>query len=443
MRESILVTFICQNEMYAIKRQNSLPIFPGYHSFPGGKVDKEDHLDDWPNLYPQTAKHPKHLMNAMRRELIEEVAVDIDLLIKNNDVIELNAVGVAITPDFNPYRFKNYYYVIVIKNRPVIKIEDREIEYGEWKSPKEYLVSYKNNKMLIVPPMLKMIEAMDRGEMSTQHDFELTYDKVHEVPMIESLFGVKQFLPLSNTFPPANRTNCFLIGDQKKVCIDPSPCNLEEYRKLKNSLQKYGVDFIMLTHHHPDHHEYAPNLARDFAVGIGLSLDSKQRIEQKWGSDYFKNIPLTILSEGMVLTESNNRDVVLYAVPGHDEGQLALAPRDLSWFIVGDLIQSVGTVVIGAPEGDMKKYFDSLLRVINLNPLHIIPSHGIALGGVFKLCETLKHRLMRETQIKKMKSENKSNQEILIELYKDLAPELHKYALKTIEAHLKKIDAEN
>ena len=35
--------------------------------------------------------------------------------------------------------------------------------------------------------------------------------------------------------------------------------------------------------------------------------------------------------------------------------------------IVSDLIQTVGTVVIGAPEGDMKKYFESLEKVILMN----------------------------------------------------------------------------
>ena len=442
MRESILVTFICKDEMYTIKRQNSLPVFPGYHSFPGGKVDDIDYQSDWPSKHPLTKNHPAHLINALRRELIEEMNVDLGDLIKEEKILELNAVGVAVTPDFNPYRFKNYYYVIAVKEKPIIKIEDREIEYGEWKKPKDLLQSYFENKILIVPPMRKMIEAMDKGELNIQHDFELSYDRENEVPMIESLFGVKQFLPLSHTFPPANRTNCFLIGDHKKVCIDPSPRDQEEYNKLKNSLSRFGVDFFMLSHHHPDHHEYATQLAFDFKVGIGLSEDSKKRIEEKWGSDYFKNIAVTILQEGMVLTRSNKKDIVLYAVPGHDEGQLALAPIDLSWFIVGDLIQSVGTVVIGAPEGDMKKYFSSLQKVIDLNPSYIIPSHGIALGGVHRLRETLLHRLDREKKIKELLIENKSEKEILDILYKDLPEYLHIYALKTIAAHVIKINSE-
>jgi len=51
-----------------------------------------------------------------------------------------------------------------------------------------------------------------------------------------------------------------------------------------------------------------------------------------------------------------------------DEGQLALMPDNRAWCIVSDLIQGVGTVVIAAPEGNMKKYFESLERVIALDP---------------------------------------------------------------------------
>jgi len=50
-----------------------------------------------------------------------------------------------------------------------------------------------------------------------------------------------------------------------------------------------------------------------------------------------------------------------------DEGQLALMPENRAWCIVSDLYQGVGTVVIAAPEGNMRKYFASLRKVIDLD----------------------------------------------------------------------------
>ena len=154
-------------------------------------------------------------------------------------------------------------------------------------------------------------------------------------------------------------------------------------------------------------------------------------------------IKLIFLQEGDVLTDWNQEEVIIWEVPGHDEGQIALAPSSLNWFLVGDLIQTIGTVVIGTPEGDMNKYFKSLSRVIDLNPKFIIPSHGIILGGTNKLRETLKHRLDREIQIKSLFNEGKSKDEILNVVYADLKAELIPYAIKTIEAHLLKIIKES
>src|SRR3546814_20810533 len=82
-------------------------------------------------------------------------------------------------------------------------------------------------------------------------------------------------------------------------------------------------------------------------------------------------------------------------------------PYDLAWCIVGDLIQGIGTVVIAKPEGDMRKYFATLERLIALNPRVIIPSHGMALGTVYRLEETLKHRRQREQQVLSLWREGK------------------------------------
>ena len=111
--------------------------------------------------------------------------------------------------------------------------------------------------------------------------------------------------------------------------------------------------------------------------------------------------------------------------------------------IVSDLIQTVGTVVIQSPEGNMTKYFDSLERVIQMNPKVVIPSHGIAMGGVDKLKVTLEHRRMREKQIKELWFSGKNEEQILNNVYEGLEEKLIPYAKRTISAHLEKIKSEN
>jgi glyoxylase-like metal-dependent hydrolase (beta-lactamase superfamily II) len=111
----------------------------------------------------------------------------------------------------------------------------------------------------------------------------------------------------------------------------------------------------------------------------------------------------------------------------------------MNWFLVGDLIQSMCTVVISPKEGDMEKYFKSLQRIIDLKPKIIIPSHGIPTGGTYKLEETLKHRKMREQQIIELTNQGKTPEEILDILYTNIPPKLFPFAALNIQSHLIKI----
>ena len=115
----------------------------------------------------------------------------------------------------------------------------------------------------------------------------------------------------------------------------------------------------------------------------------------------------------------------------------------MEWFLVGDLIQGIGTVVIPSPEGDMATYLNTLKKVISLSPEVIIPSHGIPMRTTHRLEETLKHRLQRESQILELHRSGKSRQEILSELYSDTDNRLHPAAMQNIESHLAKLRKEN
>ena len=437
MRESVSAVFVTKDSVYFIKRQNYLPIFPGYYATPGGKVDKTDKTESlahsiWPlQITPQ-------ILHALIREVKEELNYDLEEAILKGEVLSIDDIGVAITPEFNPYRFKNYYFKITLSHAIDFAIDTNEAEFGKWHSPQELLNRYEIGEVLAVPPAIVLLKTFAKNlAHNTPIEMSLPHDPETEVPMIESIFGVRQFLPLSNTFPPANRTNAFIIGDEghPKLLVDPSPKDQHELSKFIRSIDKIGFDRIFLTHHHADHYEFARELALKYNVGIELSRDTYHRI----GEAYFKDIPTTFRKEGDVVTKSLGSDVVVFEVPGHDEGQLALAPKSMNWFLAGDLIQTIGTVAILAPEGNMKKYFQTLKKVIALNPKNIIPSHGIIVGGTHKIEETLKHRQMREDQVVALLNAGKNLDEIVASIYVGLEEGLIPYAKRTIEAHLEKI----
>ena len=441
MKESVSAVFLTQDQIFFIKRQNYLAVFPGYYAMPGGKVDLGDSTQEltgplWPtHIKPQ-------ILHALIREVKEELNYDLLEEIAKGEVLSIDDIGIAITPEFNPYRFKNYFLKITLKNPKEFHIDINEAEFGEWNTPKNLLDRYNSGLVLAVPPAITLLKVFEQNPYhNTPIDLSLPYDSETEVPMIESICGVRQLIPLSHTFPPANRTNSFIIGDedQIKYLIDPSPKDEAELSKFLKSVDKIGFDRIFLTHHHPDHYEFS----RDIALKYKVAMEMSQFTYTIIGQNYFEGIEVNLRKEGDVITKSLGHDVRVYEVPGHDEGQLALAPDNMSWFLAGDLIQTIGTVVIGGPEGDMQKYFNSLNRVINLNPKNIIPSHGIIIGGVNKIEQTLRHREERENQIKELLGMGRTLNEILAVIYVGLKPELLPYALKTIEAHITKIHNED
>ncbi len=430
MRKAASAVFVCGEKIFVIRRQNYLTSFPGYTAFPGGKVDKNDSKI---NSFHKINGVPDEVLVALSREMNEELGIDI-----NTNDMKITHLGNALTPKFNPYRFDTFFFKVELKEEIEFKIDKQEFKEGEWVSPKEILKRYESGQILAVPPTVLLMRKLAEKKWSeAPFDLNLKYDDQTEIPMIESVRGVKQFLPLSNTLPPANRTNCFLLGET--VLVDPSPRDDKELERLIFSLKDYSIKEIFITHHHPDHHENAVSIAKYFSAEFKMSEDTYKRITHKWGKEYFENSHVTFLKEGDVLTQSCGHNVVVYAVPGHDEGQLAPMREDKSWMIVGDLIQGVGTVVIGNDEGDMNKYFNSLNKVIKLSPQVIFPSHGIGLGGVTYIEKTLEHRQMREAQIIKLLAENKTPEEMLSIIYSDVDPALHSYALMNIHSHLKKI----
>ncbi|CAM9909529.1 unnamed protein product [Chrysoparadoxa australica] len=442
LRESVSAVFkSLDGEIFTIERQNYLSVFPGYTSFPGGKVDRKDRELGANKTAPFSDIDPIH-WEALNREIEEELNFSLN---DNIDLIETAYLfGTAITPEFNPYRFKAHFFIIQLKESLPFKVDKGEAKSSLWESPKQLLSRYRKGEVMAVPPVVAMVEKLAADVLPEgQQSLTLPHIEGREVPMIESIYGVKQFLPLSNTFPPANRTNCFIIGDSPlKLLVDPSPKDEEEKEKLKRSLDKVGFDAFFISHHHPDHHEFLPSLVQEYQKPVYMSEVTKGFIDTKWGKEYLSHMDIHFLKDEDSLGTTLGKELKVFEVPGHDEGQLALAPMDMSWFFVGDLIQTVGTVVIGDVEGDMAKYFKSLEKVISLNPRFIIPSHGIALGGVEKLKMTLKHRKHREEQIRELFNLGKSLDEILAVVYEGLDERLVRYAKKTIVAHLDKIKAE-
>jgi len=436
--DAVSAVFVCEGELFMVRRQPYLPAFPGYHAFPGGKIDEDDAGE--PPADPVLAVADGKRVNALIRELDEELGYDLPEAVRQGEVTSFSELGCATAPPFSPIRFRNFFYRIDVTRRPEFRVDEQEAEAWGWFSPVALMDRYEAGTLLAVPPVLRMLAALElEPGVRAIDDIDFTYDEETEVPCMELFADFFQLPVRSNTLPPADRTNAFVIGD---TLIDPSPADDAELARLERTLARLSPSKILLTHHHPDHHERANILARKHDFSIWCSADTHARISEKWPG-YFEMVRTRCIRDGEPLTRWRDQTVRVHAVPGHDEGQLGVAPDSLAWFIVGDLIQGIGTVVISAPEGNMKKYFASLERVIEMDPGIIIPSHGTAMGSTFRLRATLEHRQKREQQVLSLSREGHHPHAIVERVYQGLDPRLMPLALANVHAHLDKLREED
>jgi glyoxylase-like metal-dependent hydrolase (beta-lactamase superfamily II) len=104
----------------------------------------------------------------------------------------------------------------------------------------------------------------------------------------------------------------------------------------------------------------------------------------------------------------------------------------------GDHVIQGSTVVINPPDGDMTQYLDSLRKLLPLDVDWLAPGHGFLMpeprDAVHKLID---HRLAREAMIAAAWETGARTLDALRSaVYRDLRPELHAMARRSILAHL-------
>ncbi len=433
IRQAVSIIFYCDGEVFSITRQNFLKAFPGYTAFPGGKVDSVDTGED----------EKETLLNTLYREVQEELDIDLEELQQRGDVLSLNKVALASSPDFNPNRYETHFYLVQCREKIDFNYDSNEVAIGRWIRPELIVEQFEKGKLLMVKPVLEMYRELSlfSGEFKYINFDDIRV--IRKIPQVENIKGLLQLMPLSNTLPPATRTNCFILGEKKPIALDPSPKDNSEKNYLVERLKELGISRILLTHHHGDHHQFANDIARELGLRMWMSKDTHLRIQKKYGANYFQGVPVDYLKEGDIIGQWLGQSLHVIEIPGHDEGHIGVMPRDHSWIIVGDLFQGIGTVVVGGDEGDMTKYMNSLKKVIQLNPMAVIPSHGIPLGGANILQKTLDHRILREEQVWKLYENGHNIEKILDIIYFDLPEKLRPYARANINSHLDKLFKDN
>ena len=251
-------------------------------------------------------------------------------------------------------------------------------------------------------------------------------------------------LPLrSPTLPPAEHTNLYVIGQRDLLLVDPGTPDERENQRALAVLEEladegHRVRGILLSHHHFDHTSGLTQLRRHLDVPVYAHAETAKHLHHL-GQPVDR-----LLDEGDVLPFGPEGLQVLHT-PGHAAGHLCLLDRASHSLIVGDMVASIGTILIETTDGgDMRLYIESLRRLQDLAQqaaLRLWPAHGASVAaGAMLLAAYIHHRAMREEKVMAALSHGTASLLELVPRAYDDKPDVDPFlAARALLAHLHKL----
>jgi len=258
--------------------------------------------------------------------------------------------------------------------------------------------------------------------------------------------SISLFAAQTPTLPPATHTNSYALGTREVLLVEPATPYEDEQREWiawGRSLPASGrrIVAIVATHHHPDHVGGVHELTRALDLPLWAHAKTASRLA----------VPVArVLEDGETIALDApvpERWQVLHT-PGHAPGHICLWSPDEGVVVVGDMVASVGTILIDPVDGDMRAYLEQLDRLARLDARLALPAHGEPIDRPTELFRRyIAHRQMREAKIvaaiaarRAAGSMTPSAEEILPDAYGDVPATLWPIALLSLQAHLKKLD---
>ena len=399
--------FLTWGNCFLLTRRNvNMKHFPGYHSLPGGKVNKNESL-----------------AQAVSREIQEELAVTIA-------PSEFQEIGMAITPLTHPYGFQTTFFHYHFEKEPKLTPDPDEFDHCQWINAQDFQDLYLAGDILMVPPIRKLIERFSQNKTLTISNSAFSPP---EIANYEVICGLKQFFTPSNTLPPFNSTNTLLCDG---IIIDASPKDEATALQLITQLQKEKPRAFFISHFHGDHHQFFPLLSQKLSLPLYIGKQTYDEISKRRPSDYFQSASeIRFIENEQTIGQWNHMAIKVLNLPGHSAEMMCLRAESNQWLFVSDLYVGRTSVVVD----NMHQYFESLDQVLKINPTVLIPSHGIATGGTSVIQKIKKHRLYREEQILKLYQQGHSIEKIRQLLYANLDEKLTDYAVQNIKSHLSRL----
>jgi len=392
------------------KRSDSMPSFPGYWAFPGGgvsRIDKEaseslgisiQHCAIMREVVEELGLAPQNgqliAVEPDFREMVAEdkanwfpLALDGDIA---SDTTGMRVISMRTTPPFGPMRFENTFLHIHSNDHDDFSlIGQTEFIDARWMRPVDMIEAWKNNVIKVAPPVVTLLMEVDRCLNLMNQDMEaVAIDLENRKPGRRSILfahGVEVVPVRTATLPPADHTNCYLVGDPDGdfIVVDPAFRHREGMETVAEAVERHNGNLVAVfyTHGHSDHLADKGLLKEAFDVPIWSASPSADRI----------------LKDGEKLQLGNQEWTVLHT-PGHHPEHLCLISQ--SGLVAGDMVAGIGTILIPPNEGDMIQYIEQLERLLDLDPHLIFPSHGPVIPLPERRLEHyISHRIHRHNRV--------------------------------------------
>jgi ribonuclease/clavin/mitogillin len=234
-----------------------------------------------------------------------------------------------------------------------------------------------------------------------------------------------------DTRAPSGATTAYVLGAEDAVLVDPAG----RTDALDAAVEDRGVGHLVLTHHHRDHTGAVAAYAEAYDLTVWARAGREAAFEAATGV-----APDRTFREGTVLPAGDGVGVL--ETPGHAPEHVAFAAG--GGLVTGDLAVAEGSVVVGAPEGDMRAYVTSLRRVHARNPDVLYPGHGPVIDDPRATCRRLiDHRRQREQRVLAAVDAGAGTlAEVVDAAYEKDVSEVRDLALATARAHLEKLAVE-
>ncbi len=244
------------------------------------------------------------------------------------------------------------------------------------------------------------------------------------------------------TLPPATKTNSYVVGTSHALLVEPaSPYEQDELRSWVHSTGA-TICALVPTHHHIDHVGALEYLRDSLGVPVWAHRETAKRLDVTVER---------VLEDGDVIDVGGGVELEVLHTPGHAPGHVCLFERTTRSLIAGDMVASVGTILVEPNDGDMSLYLESLARLRDLDANTVYPAHGDPITPGREIFERyIAHRLAREAKIlaalQSLQALDRTSATTIAQIvpiaYSDTPPASWPLASLSTAAHLEKLAGE-